>query len=76
MPFVSFGKATGFHIGNHLPDLLPLFGPITKISWFLCWWVFIYALSLAIAATLSIFRLAGLYDKMKPADEPPPPSEG
>lgn len=76
MPFVSIGRATGFHIGNYVPDLLPLFGPATKVSWFVCWWVFIYALFQALAATLSIFRLARIYDKMLSAQPPSPPSEG
>lgn len=73
-PFVFFGKMTGVHIGNYIPSLIPLFGPITKASWFLCYWIFIYALSLAVAATLSIFRLAGLYDRLlssKPPQTPP-----
>jgi len=75
MPFVSIGKATGFHIGNRVPDLLPLFGPVTKVGWFVCWWIFIYALSLALAATLSIFRLARIYDKMLSTDQAPPPAK-
>lgn len=77
LPFVSIGKATGFHIGNCVPELLSLFGPVTKVGWFVCWWVFIYALSLALAATLSIFRLARIYDKMLSADQgPPAPPKG
>lgn len=71
-PFVFIGMKTGIHIGNWAPLLLPWFGPITKISWFVCWWVFLYALSLALAATLSIFRLAGLYDRMLSARQAPP----
>ncbi len=63
-PFVFIGRMTGLHVGNWIPAILPWYGPITKICWFMCWWVFIYALSLALAATLSIFRLAGLYDKL------------
>ncbi|MDP2874728.1 MAG: hypothetical protein Q8O00_01005 [Holophaga sp.] len=75
MPFVFIGKVTGFHIGNQVPELLPLFGPATRISWFVCWWAFIYALSLALAATLSIFRLARIYDKMLSADQTLGPPE-
>lgn len=74
-PFVAIGKATGFHIGNCIPSLIPWFRPITKVSWFVCWWISIYALSLALAATLSIFRLAGLYDRMLSGSQPPTPPE-